>query len=77
MKQVTFDAIKLAINPPLPKEEINEHLAFIATIALFKLAELNDNEYMQGFLYSASCAFKKGEKFGDLSIFFEDSGYVP
>jgi hypothetical protein len=72
MKTQTFQAVKMAINPALPSDEINEHLLFVTTTCLFQLAELNGNDFMQGFLHGASVSFDKGEKFGDLSVFFEE-----
>lgn len=73
MKPATFHAIKMAINPPLPQDEINEHLLLVATICLFQLVEKNGNEFVQGFLAGASESFDKGEKFGDLRMFFEEA----
>ena len=74
MNPATFNAIKMAINPPLPSDEINEHLLLVATVCLFQLTEKYGNEFMQGFLAGASNSFNRGEKFGDLRMFFEEAG---
>lgn len=65
MKPATFHAIKMAINPPLPQDEINEHLLLITTICLFQLADKNGHAFVQGFLNGASDSLETGEKFGE------------